>query len=56
MHGTNMGNRDHLLTNIGTAEIFSVRHGTYPGEKKKNLRQRAALLQGKREQRLDRIF
>ena len=32
-----MGNRDLLLTNIGTAEILSVSHGTYPGEK--NLRQ-----------------
>lgn len=30
---TNIGNRDLLLTNIGTVEIFSVRYGTYPGEK-----------------------
>ena len=30
---TNMGYRDHLLTNIGTVEFFSVSHGTYPGEK-----------------------
>ena len=30
---TNIGNRDLLLTNIGIAENFSVRYGTYPGEK-----------------------
>jgi hypothetical protein len=29
-----IGNRDLLLTNIGTADFFSVRHGTYPSEKK----------------------
>ena len=30
---TNIGNRDLPLTNIGIAEKFSVRYGTYPGEK-----------------------
>ena len=33
VYSTNMENRDFLLTNIGIAEIFSVRHGVYPGEK-----------------------